>query len=90
VPILLETGCSLSLRLRPISNAAIIEMALASPMPLNLQSSTTVSFASAFKSLLQECKIRLLNSTAVSVVEPEPIKIAINSASVKVLLPLSK
>ncbi len=59
----------------------MIEIALASPIPLNFCKSATDNFPSLFKLLSIEAKILLDKSTALSFRLPEPIKIAINSAS---------
>ena len=84
---LLVSTKSVSFLLLPNSNAAIIDMAFASPMPLNLDKSCMDNLAKAFKSFLQEFKMRLLKSTADSVVEPELINMATNSASDNARLP---
>lgn len=70
----------------PNSNAAIIDMALASPIPLNAVSCLIDSFPNSLKLLSVLAKIRLDNATALSVLVPEPIKIATSSASLKARL----
>ena len=81
---------SSALRLLPNSNAAAMEMALASPIPLNCMSWDTDIFPNVFKLFSEEAKMRWHNCTALSFREPEPIKIASNSESDKVDLPFRR
>ena len=83
-----STASSERLRL-PSSKAAIIEIAFASPIPLKAINCEIDSFPKAFKLVSTLAKIRLLKPTADSFLLPEPIKIAINSASLKTLLPFN-
>jgi hypothetical protein len=87
--ILTNSTVSSTLRLLPNSRAAIMVIALASPIPLNCINCDKLSLPNAFKFWLTLANIRLLKSTAVSFLLPDPIKIAINSASLKAFLPLS-
>jgi hypothetical protein len=59
------------------------------PIPLKFINCEIVNFPKAFKLASTLAKIHLLNPTADSFLLPEPIKIAINSASLKALLPFS-
>jgi len=75
---------------RPSSNAAIIEIALASPIPLNFKRSLIDNLPIAKRSLFTEAKTRLDKSTADSFLDPEPIIMASNSALVSAALPFTK
>ncbi|MNG16483.1 hypothetical protein D3C84_1004030 [compost metagenome] len=86
--ILISSTASSALRRRPSSKAEIIVIALASPIPLKFINCEMDIFPKTFK-LSALAKILLLKSTADSFRLPEPIKIAINSASLKAFLPLS-
>ena len=85
--ILGNSTASSSLLLRPNSNAVIIEIALASPIPLNFVRSETTNFPNLFKLLSIEAKILFDSATALSFLLPEPIKIAINSVSDNAVFP---
>ena len=85
--ILVAFGALSDCRRLPSSQAARIEMALASPMPLYWQSSRMVIFPRVFRLLLQSAKSRFISSTALSFVEPEPMRIASSSAFVRFSAP---
>ena len=75
--------------LLPISKAVIIDIALASPIPLNSHNFSTDNFAKALILPFTDCNILFDKPTALSSLFPEPIKIAINSASDKANLPFA-
>ena len=66
-----------------------MEIALASPIPLKFINWEIDNLPKAFRLLSTLFKIVLLKSTADSFRLPEPIRIAINSASLNAPLPLS-
>ena len=74
----------------PSSIAATIVMAFASPMPRKAISSSTVRRASRPRLLSTVPRIRCESCTAVSLLLPDPIKIAISSASLSAAAPLSR
>jgi len=61
--------------------AVIVAIAFAVPIPWNLINSSTDSFANSFRLLLAEINIFLAKETALSFLLPDPIKMAISSAS---------
>src|SRR5690606_24145763 len=77
------------LLLRPSSMAAIMVKALASPIPLKEVSCFRFIFPNWFKLFWEEERILLHRSTALSLVLPDPIRIARSSASVKDNLPFA-
>ena len=77
-------------RRRPNSRAAMILIALASPIPSNsLINSPTESLLKLLRLPPTRFKIRWDNSTAVSRLFPEPMSIATNSADDKARVPFN-
>ncbi|CUQ21350.1 Uncharacterised protein [Segatella copri] len=64
----------------PSSQAARMVMAFAGPIPLYCVSSLMVFFPSWFRLLSQSFRMRFIRSTALSSVDPEPIRIPKSSA----------
>ena len=81
-----SSACSICLRL-PSSQAASTVMAFASPMPLYSHSSRIDFLPSVFRLLLQSFSTCLISSTAVSFVEPEPMRMASSSALLSACAP---
>ena len=67
-------------RLRPISVAARIVIALAIPMPLKAVSCARVCLPKVVRLLPTEANMRLLKATALSLAAPEPMRMAKSSA----------
>ena len=81
---------SVSFLLLPSSSAATIEIAFASPMPLNFIKSCTESLASSFRLFPNRDRILFASSTAVSFFVPDLMRMAMSSTSVSICLPFKR